>query len=176
MRAVRSVQHIFFSLTSMIMFSVRCNLRRLSVCMVLSCPVLSCPVLSCPCPVLSLSLCFLQKLNGIMHYRPNWAILRFQTPPRSTVCILEQPQINTFNRQAISLPVIRSACPVLNTDTYKHRTDCPIWNWSGIHILSCEDAVRRMLHCVIPNRSLPKNKTLWVLPKNKTLWVRQTLL
>jgi len=124
------------------MFSVWCNLQRLSVCTVLS------------FPVPSLSLWFLKKLNGIMQYRPKWAILCFQTPPQSTVCILEQTQINTFNRQAISLPVFRSACPMLNTVAYKHRTYCPIWNWSGTHILSCEDAVGRMLHWAIPNLSL----------------------
>jgi hypothetical protein len=152
MRAVCSVEHILFSLTSMIMFSVRYNLRRLSLC-----------------AVLSLSLCFLQKLNGIMHCRPNWTILCFQTPPRSTVCILEQTQINTFNRQAISLPVIRYACPVLNTVPYKHRTDC----------LSHMELIRYlhpfMCWCRRPNVALSHPESL-TSEKQNTAWVRQKLL
>ena len=143
MRAVFPVQHTLYSLNSMIMSGLLHDQGCRHCALSWSC------------------LCFLQTLNGIMHYRPNWAILCFQTPPRSTVCILEQTQrMNAFNRQAVSLPLIRSACPVLNRVAYKYRTYCLIWTWSGTHIHSCEDAVGRMSHCTIPNRSLPKNKTL----------------
>jgi hypothetical protein len=152
MRAVCSVQHILFSLTSMIMFSVRYNLRKLSLC-----------------AVLSLSLCFLQKLNGIMHYRPNWAIICFQTPSRSAVCTLEQTQINTFTSQAISLPIIRSECPVLKTVAYRHRTDC----------LSHMEVTRYshpfMWRCGRPKVALCHPKSL-TSDKQNTAWVRQKLL
>jgi hypothetical protein len=80
MRAVCSVQHTLYSLNSMIISGLLYD----EVCRHCA--------LSWPC------LCSLQTLNGIMHYRPNWAILCLQTPPRSTVWILEQTQMNAFNR------------------------------------------------------------------------------
>ena len=150
MRAVCSVQHIFFSLTSMIMFCVRCNLRRLSVC-----------------TVLSLSLCFLQKLNGITQYRPTWATICFQTTPRSAVCVLQQTQINTFDRQAISLPVTRPAC------------QCEHSGLQTPYILSDMQLIRHShpstWRCGRPNVALGHPKSL-TSAKQNTVWVRQKLL
>jgi hypothetical protein len=152
MRAACSVQHILFSPIIPITFTADYRLQ-----------------LSLVCSFAGLCFCFLQNLNRFTHNSAHLVILCLQMSPWSTVCTLKQTQINTFNGDTVSLPVIRHVMSsasigrpqtlyrLLDMDCIRSWRKCShpfMWTWSS------------------PNVALSHPKS-FISEKHNTLWCKK---